>query len=889
MSRSRILRLVAIFVAVAVALAAGLFDIAVLDRDEWLERSLRNRWAFRDVPTRRGAIVDAGGVPLAWDVPGFDLELRYATFREEHPLAICVHGANLAHAARDGHERYDLLAPERAREALRDLLAIPLAWLRDPAAWPLALRLEPPVEDLRRELRFHVGGAVAALAGVSRWRLAAALHAEVFGEGEGDVTAALARIARRGDVAGFTVVAPSDAEARHELVERCLAALDQRIVELRALDARLQRALADGSTFELFAFLDERRLASREARRLASLPEAESSALADAGFWAWLAESSVPWHEWPDWRGWLSLPQDRRAELVRAFATERARRIAERAEDWFDAGSARPALFAPLPPDRKVPRFEDERRPRRVLARLPHELAMWLALIAERQPGFLLRASVLRERGRVPGQVDLGSLASVVGSVGSYAPEGRTPELDAARVLADEADFARRADEAAAGLELAESVTDALRSRAESALRAHYGRLGRIGRSGVEAAYDEILAGRPGLRFVERDKRARELRMFENLDVAPGADVQLTVDLRLQVLAERALGELSPEREKALVVLDAQSGDVLAIVAQVWRKDDPQPQWSTGAWAPAFNPYVGSVAKPLVALEFLAALRADPALGAPAAFPDCGGKPAPYDRRRRLRCGEVHGAGARDTVHAIAESCNVYFFRVADELGAERIRAGFARFGWASPGAAAGGVDGSPPAIDGLPSRQWQAPRLRPAGFVLPMQAIGYGVEVWPLFVARAYAGIATGRLPELRIVRSAAAGQGAALPFDATDFAPVRAGLAACVETGTARAIATSARRLALATGLRLFGKTGTAEVTADGTLNNAWFAGFVGEGHDARLAFAAVEYRTDDHGGTSAAPIVARFLDAMLDDPELSARWLGGRPAPRDGARHR
>ena len=117
------------------------------------------------------------------------------------------------------------------------------------------------------------------------------------------------------------------------------------------------------------------------------------------------------------------------------------------------------------------------------------------------------------------------------------------------------------------------------------------------------------------------------------------------------------------------------------------------------------------------------------------------------------------------------------------------------------------------------------------------------------------------------------------ALPFQTSDFRTVRDGLLSCVQDGTARAIRGTAERVARESGCGLYGKTGTAEVTTDHRLNNAWFAGFVGEDADARIAFAAVEYRTDDHGGTSAAPIVARFLDAVLDRPALRERVLAKR----------
>src|SRR5690606_28349565 len=104
--------------------------------------------------------------------------------------------------------------------------------------------------------------------------------------------------------------------------------------------------------------------------------------------------------------------------------------------------------------------------------------------------------------------------------------------------LAEAGDFARVDDELPAELE------EALRRSAARRLRSHYSVFARVGHDGVEAGMDELLGGSPGLRWVERDQRARETRMFETLDVSPGSDVQLTVDVRLQAIAERAVASV---------------------------------------------------------------------------------------------------------------------------------------------------------------------------------------------------------------------------------------------------------------------------------------------------------------------------------------------------------
>src|SRR5690606_9223695 len=112
-----------------------------------------------------------------------------------------------------------------------------------------------------------------------------------------------------------------------------------------------------------------------------------------------------------------------------------------------------------------------------------------------------------------------------------------------------------------------------------------------------------------------------------------------------------------------------------------------------------------------------------------------------------------------------------------------------------------------------------------------------------------------TGSLPRLRIA-TALPPAALPLPYTAAELAEVREGLARCVDSGTAqRELADFASRLLAEHGARLSGKTGTAEVRLrDPGLHNAWFAGYVEAGGGARLAFAAVVYRSSEAGGRAA-----------------------------------
>lgn len=141
-------------------------------------------------------------------------------------------------------------------------------------------------------------------------------------------------------------------------------------------------------------------------------------------------------------------------------------------------------------------------------------------------------------------------------------------------------------------------------------LKRGYERGDLVGRAGLEAALEDVLRGRRGLKLVEVDVRGEVIREQVLTPPVPGRDVRLTLDLNLQRAAERALaealGDLNAGRKKlklppetvargALVALDPETGEVLAM-----------------ATAPAYDPNLFT-RRPAPASE-IRALQTDPAL-----------------------------------------------------------------------------------------------------------------------------------------------------------------------------------------------------------------------------------------------------------------------------------
>jgi cell division protein FtsI/penicillin-binding protein 2 len=379
-----------------------------------------------------------------------------------------------------------------------------------------------------------------------------------------------------------------------------------------------------------------------------------------------------------------------------------------------------------------------------------YELIHLLTRYSERFAGFGVRDA--RERVRLEDDRGLPVAGALIGSVRPANLRERWLE----RPLAEEFDqLRRRGRRSAREIESLRFV--ARRVDREGELR---------GSGGVEGYFDAELSGHNGYReqrglqeFAERGERALEL------DVEPedGEPLTLTLDLDLQLAAEAVLRQPDADpdptkrdpawlaRPTGAIVLLSVAGDVLAAASYPdFDRTEPQrPALSDHPLertlrAPAFQP-PGSVIKPLVAVWALDRLGLDPAeLVECAMLPD--GSGAGW---RDLHCSSHWGHGAVDFFDALERSCNSYFASLGDRFDAAELAAMAAEFGLGQPtgirwlGARSGLYEGVP--------RLFRRP---PQGRELRLAANGLSVvEATPMQVARAYAGLATGFLPDIRLV----------------------------------------------------------------------------------------------------------------------------------------
>jgi penicillin-binding protein 2 len=409
-----------------------------------------------------------------------------------------------------------------------------------------------------------------------------------------------------------------------------------------------------------------------------------------------------------------------------------------------------------------------------------------------------------------------------------------------------------------------------------------------IGKGGVEKAHEGLLHGHVGYQQVEINARGRVLRTLEAKQPVAGRDLLLYLDMGLQRAATAALGD----NRGAVVAIDPRTGGVLALVSKpgfdpnlfvqgIAQKDYHDLLYSPDK--PLFNRAVrgqyppGSTVKPFVGIAGLAAGAID---AHKTKF--CPGSYRLPGQGHRYRCWRRGGHGNVALEQAIVQSCDVYFYDLAYDLGIERLKGYLGTFGFG----ARTGIDVAGELGGLVPSKHWKEQvrkQLWNPGETL-IVGIGQGAFLaTPLQLAAATAAMANrGRFIAPRVARATRLPgdkQATELPLvshpidvgDPRHWDQVIRAMTQVVESpnGTAKRIRSPDYRIA--------GKTGTAQVFTVGQ-NETYNASRVTErmrDHALFIAFAPVEdpriavaaiVENGGHGGTVAAPVVRRVIDAYL-----------------------
>lgn len=425
----------------------------------------------------------------------------------------------------------------------------------------------------------------------------------------------------------------------------------------------------------------------------------------------------------------------------------------------------------------------------------------------------------------------------------------------------------------------------------------------KIGKDGLEKSFDRHLTGKPGAKRVEVTARGKIVQELTTRPDMPGNAIKLTIDAGLQEYAGRRLATQSG----SVVVIDCHNGDVLALASMpsfdpnsfsdgishleydMLSKDDHVPlrnKTLQGLYPP------GSTVKPMVALALLEA-----GIG-PQETVSCGG--AIRVGNTLFHCHKRRGHGSLNMRGAIAQSCDIYFYQMAQRIGMDRIASMARRVGMGQkfdlpfPSQSYGTV----------PDPAWKEKKYNQSWQVYDTvnATIGQGyMLINPLQMAVMAARLATGKQLMPNFIHGAK--RPAPAPVGSTEehLVVIREAMNAVVNGGGTGGAARSS-----IPGVMIAGKTGTAQVRritmaerAGGVRGNAGlpfklrdhalFQGFAPYDNP-RYAIACII----EHGGHTIrnedAPMIASDTLSFLFDPakalekleKLEEGW-GGTPAQR------
>ena len=422
----------------------------------------------------------------------------------------------------------------------------------------------------------------------------------------------------------------------------------------------------------------------------------------------------------------------------------------------------------------------------------------------------------------------------------------------------------------------------------ENDLAANYRGTDYIGKTGLEQSYESDLHGTTGIEQVEVDAGGRAVRMLARTAPLAGNTLVLSIDAKLQEIAEQAFGNY----RGALVAIDPNTGEVLAFVSkpgydpnpfidgidtQSWDElnNSPDVPLNNRALRGQYPP--GSTIKPFMALAGLNFHTRTPEQ----TINDSGVYYLPGSSRQ-YRDWKPGGHGSVNMFKAIQMSCDTYFYGLATEMGIDNISSFLSRFGFGKKT----GIDLEGETAGLVPSQEWKMKRYQQIWYPGDTVSVGIGQGynlVTPLQLAFVTATLANNGVAykphlvkEVQSPRSSENRFIAKEPLYDLNIAPkdldlVRRAMVAVTQPGGTAVFAS------LGAPYQIAGKTGTAQVVAmkqgekydankidERHRDHAWFIAYAPADHP-RIAMAVLA-ENGGHGGGTAAPIARKVFDYYL-----------------------
>jgi len=415
-----------------------------------------------------------------------------------------------------------------------------------------------------------------------------------------------------------------------------------------------------------------------------------------------------------------------------------------------------------------------------------------------------------------------------------------------------------------------------------------------VGKSGAEKAFESVLQGDRGRKKLEVDASGNPKRVIAETEPEPGRDVILTIDSRVQKVAEKALRDAMKDAHKddypkakagAAVALDTRTGEVLALASlptydpSIFLGGVSEKQWrsltTTASEFPLTNRALMAQYPPastFKAFTGLAGLQSG-VTGQWKTY-HCAGRWTGMGKQWAKWCWNHSGHGSESFMAGIEDSCDTVFYEIGHSFykrKGEPLQRFVRSFGYGS----VTGIE-LPGEADGrVPDAAWKKrynedypeyQRWLPGDTV--NMAIGQGdLLATPLQVAATYGGVANdGKVMRPHVLRKVLGSDGKPVLTQEQEvaFAPKVSKRNIRIMQRALENVTTQGTGAAAFRGFstRVAGKTGTAQVA--GKDDYAWFVGYAPANNPRYVVAVAVEQ--GGHGGSVAAPAARQILSALL-----------------------
>jgi len=414
-----------------------------------------------------------------------------------------------------------------------------------------------------------------------------------------------------------------------------------------------------------------------------------------------------------------------------------------------------------------------------------------------------------------------------------------------------------------------------------------------VGISGVERQYNNLLMGKNGSRQALVDSRGREVERLGETEAVPGKQLRLTVDIDLQIAAEEALAG----KNGAIVAMDPRTGEILAMVSgPTFDPNDFAVHVSRDEWnklvtdpdKPLLNKAIQAQLAPGSTFKIIMSVAGWQENVAQTLHVNCTGGAEFYGRR--FGCWVKGGHGAVTLEKAIYQSCDVFFYTLAEKLGIDRIAKYATDLGLGQKT----GID-LPNEVNGvMPSEQWKIKNFKQKWFAGETISVGIGqgaVAITPVQLLRAISAISMGgRMVVPHVINPSDMPPGYVeaehvtevknVPIDPNGWNFITDAMSrVLLPEGTAPS--------AHIPGIDIAGKTGSAQIVSlatrakfknsDDLAQNGWFVGFTPRRNPDIVV--CVLFQGGEHGRL-AARLATQVIKAYVDKQHRSPQKMVEKP---------